>query len=207
MAIITTNISGLNVIQKTEKGATLISMGTSNPLVPGNGPCLAAFSTSQAALIAANAAVQALRDALTHEIAIRDGTELVWNEQCTKLADYTQTATNGVETSILSSGFGVRGPNTPPAPLAAPTGVTASLNGSPGNTKVKWKGVVGAVSYLVEMSPEPMTATSFTQVATATKTSCDAGGAEPGKMAWFRVAGVGPTGTGPWSAPAQRAVM
>ena len=207
MATITTNISGLNILQKTEKGLTLISMGTGNVLVPGNGPCLAAFSTAQTALLAANADVQATRDALTHQIALRDAAELDWNDKCTKLASFTQTATGGVETSILSSGFGVRGPNVPKPPLTAPDGVSASLNGLPGNTKVKWTAVTGAVSYLVEMSADPITATSWVQVATPTKASCDAGGAEPGKIAWFRVAGVNALGAGPWSNPAQRAVM
>lgn len=207
MATITTNISGLNILQKTEKGITLISMGTDNALVPGNAASLAAFSAAQDALFTANADVQATRDTLAHQIALRDAAELDWNDKCTKLATFTQMATGGVETSILSSGFGVRGPNVPKPPLSAPANVSASLNGSPGNTKVKWTGVTGAVSYLVEMSPDPMTPTSWVQVATPTKTSCDAAGAQPGKLAWFRVAGVNNTGAGPWSTPAQREVM
>ena len=208
MATITTNISNLNVLQKTEKGVNLINMGTDNPLVPGNAVPLAAFSTRQAALVAANEAVVGAREALKQIISARNAAETDWNDQCTQLAGFTQSATGGDATAILSSGFGVRAPNSPPPPsLPAPASVTATTNGSPGNTKVKWKGVQGAVSYLVEMSADPFTETSWAQVAAPTKTSCEVGGAEPGKVSWFRVATVSATGIGPWSAPAQRGVM
>ena len=207
MSTITTNINGLNVLQKTEKGANIIAKSTDNPLVPGNAAPLAAFSASQSALLDANAAVIATRETLKQQLAARDAAELDWNDTCTKLADFTQTATGGDEVAILSSGFGVRQPKSPPPPLGAPATVTAKTNGSPGNTKVKWSGVTGAVSYLVEMSMDPITETSWVQVATPTKTSCDAAGAQPGKLAWFRVCAVSPTGNGPWSAPAQREVM
>ena len=207
MSTITTNINGLPILQKLEKGANTITKSTANPLVPGNAASLATFSTSQAALEAANAAVIATRETLTQQLAARAAAELDWNATYTKLADFTQTATGGDEVAILSSGFGVRTPKSPPPPLAAPGIVTAKTNGSPGNTKVKWSGVTGAVSYLVEMSPDPITATSWVQVATPTKTSCDAAGAVPGQLAWFRVCAVSPTGNGPWSTPAQREVM
>ena len=207
MATITANISSLNVLQKTEKGANLITKGTTNPLVPGNGPALATFTTAQGDLITANAAVQEIRDSLKQAIVVRNEAEAIWDGQCMQLAAFTQAATGGDEVAILSSGFDVRRANSPKPPVGAPGGLTVSTNGAPGVSKVRWYGVDGAVSYLVECSPEPITEKSWVQVDAPTKTNCEVSGAEPGKVCWFRVAAVSSDGKGPWTLPVQRPVM
>ena len=207
MATITTNTSRLPVLNKCERGASIVAKSTDNPLVPGNAAQLAIFSTTQDALVAANAEVEAVRSTLAQVLASRDVAEQKWDGEVAQLAVLTQAVTNGDPVAMLSAGFGVRGQNTPPQPLPAPENVTAGTNGSPGITKVRWRGLAGAVSYLVESSPDPITGTSWRQVATPTKASCEVDGAEPGKPCWFRVAGVNPLGVGPWSAPALRAVM
>lgn len=207
MATITTNTSNLNVLQKCEKGQSIITKSTANPLVPGNTAALASFSTKQTALVAGNAAVVTARETLTQLITQRNAGEDAWDSEVALLASFTESATGGVATSILSAGFGVRGPGTPPQPLPAPEGVVAGTNGSPGNTKVRWSALAGAVSYLVQVSPDPITAQSWKTVATPTRSSCETNGIDPGKVYWYRVAGVNPVGQGPWSAPACREVM
>ena len=207
MSQITTNLSNLTVDQKIARGGSIISKSTNNPLVPGNGPTLSVFSTEQAAFNAANTAVQGARDSLRQQLAARDAVEQRWTAACNTLADFTQIATGGNEVSILSTGFGVRAARTPAQPLTAPTALSVQTNGSPGISKLRWNPVTGAVSYLVQCSPEPITETSWTQVATPTKANVEIPGADPGKPCWFRSAAVGPAGEGPWSGPAQRPVM
>ena len=207
MAKITINTTNLSVLQKCERGQSIITKSTANPLVPGNTAALAAFSAKQTALVTANAGVVTARETLTQLISVRDAAEAAWDAEITLLAGFTESATAGVAASILSAGFGVRGPNTPPQPLPAPDHELAKTNGSPGNTKVSWQALSGAVSYLVQRSPDPMTPESWETVATPTRSACEAGGAEPGQLYWFRVAGVNPLGAGPWSAPACREVM
>ena len=207
MSQITTNISGLSVDSKIARGACIISKSTGNPLVPGNGPTLAAFSAEQSAFITANTAVLSARENLRQQTAARAAAEKRWTDKCNNLADFTQIATNGDEVAILSTGFGVRGANTPPQPVAAPENLKVSTNGSPGISKLRWKPVTGAVSYLVEMSPDPITNDSWVQVDTPTKASAEIPGAEPGTACWFRTAAVGAAGDGPWSEPARRPVM
>jgi hypothetical protein len=85
--------------------------------------------------------------------------------------------------------------------------VLAKTNGSPGVTKLSWNPLDGVRLYIVEQSPTPITETSWEQVATSTKASCETNGIEPGKEYWYRVAGVDTRGQGPWSAPACRQVM
>lgn len=207
MSIATTNIGGLNVIQKLNKGANIIASSTDNPLVPGNAPMLAEVSTAQTALTTANAAVDAARDALKQCYIVRNTAETAWDEKVTLLAGFTEVATGGDAAGIISAGFGVRAGRTPTPALGAPENVLAKTNGSPGVTKLTWNPLPGATYYVVEQSPSPITANSWTQVATSTKASCETGGVEPGKEWWYRIAGGNASGDGPWSAPACRTVL
>ncbi len=207
MSQITTNLSGLTVDAKIARGANIISKSNGNPLVPGNGPTLAAFSAEQSAFDAANTAVLGARDNLRQQLAARIAAEKRWTAKCNNLADFTQIATEGSEVAILSTGFGVRPPATPSQPLAAPENLQVATNGSPGISKLKWAPVGGAVSYLVQCTMDPTGAGGWSQVATPTKAKMEVPGAEPGKPCLFRVSAVGSAGKGPWSEPARRPVM
>lgn len=207
MAKITNNTTGLNPLEKCEKGQVIITKSTNNPQAPGNAVQLASFVSTQDGLVNANAAVETARDTLKELVSARDAAEVVWDAELVALAGVTQAVTGGDATAILSTGFGVRGSNTPPQPLVAPGDVMAKTNGAPGNTKLSWKKLHDAVTYLVQRSAEPMTEGSWLTVATPTRASCEVDGAVPGKVCWFRVAGVNAAGTGPWSAPACREVM
>ncbi len=204
---ITTNISGLTVDQKIARGANIISKSTGNPLVPGNGPTLAAFSAEQSAFTAANTAVLGAHDSLRQLVAARGVVEKSWTAKCNNLADFTQIATEGDEVAILTSGFGVRAANTPAQPLGAPENLQVATNGSPGISKLKWAPVDGAVSYLVQCTMDATGVAGWAQVATPTKAKVEVSGADPGKPCLFRVSAVGPAGEGPWSEPSRRPVM
>ena len=157
--------------------------------------------------IAANEAYETSRGVTANLFSQRQDAEAAWNTFLNGLAGVTENATQGDRTAILSAGFDVRGTRTPTPPLPAPTALEVATNGSPGVSKLKWKPVRGAKSYLVEQCPEPITPGGWVQVDTPTKASCEIDGAEPGKALWFRVAAVNPTGAGPWSPSAERPVM
>lgn len=206
MAIATTNISDLSPAQKEDKGANIITKSTNNPLVPGNAAPLAALVTAQADLHAANQAVMALRESLRQGILHRNAVEFVWDDKATLLCSFTESATGGNAEAIISAGFGVRAEPTPPQPLTAPENLKVETNGTPGVSKLSFA-LDGADSFLIQCSPDPITPTSWTQVMATTKTRVEVPGAEPGKLCWFRVAGVNALGQGPWSAVAPRPVM
>lgn len=207
MANIAINTSKLPIPGKVDKGQQIITMSTGNPNVPGNTAVLAAFSDLQADLVAANEAHSNAQRTVDGLMASRDAALVAWNNGLTTLAAFTQIATQGDEPKILSTGFEVRRAPTPPPPASAPGPLTVKLNGSPGVTKLSWPPVPDAKSYLVEQSPDPVTDTSWAQVDTPTKASCELDGADPGKVYWYRVAAVSPSGAGPWSGPASRPVM
>ena len=207
MANIALKTNKLPITGKIVKGQQIITMSTGNPLVPGNAAALTAFGNTQADLIAANDAYETSRQVTANLLSQRDDAEAAWNTTLNGLAGVTENATQGVKTAILSAGFDVRGTRTPTPPLQAPAGMNVATNGSPGVSKLKWNPVHGAVSYLVEQSPDPITDQGWVQVDTPTKASCEIGGAEPGKILWFRAAAVNASGAGPWSEPAKRPVM
>ena len=206
MSIATTKTRSLSPSQKVEKGAIFILKGTANPLVPGNGPCLAAFATSQTAFASAVQAVSSLRDSLRQALTTRDNAELDWDNKVACLCAFTEAATSGGAAAIESAGFGVRAGRTPPQPLEAPINLMVQTNGAPGVSKLSWE-LPEADTFLVERSPDPVTANSWEQVLVSTKSSCEIPGAQPGQKCWFRVAGVNAAGQGPWSAEAPRPVM
>jgi len=196
----------MNPAKKVEKGAAIIKESTNNPLVPGNGPCLAAFVAAQANLIAATQALTVARDVVKQATLARNDAVLDWDTKVSCLAAFTEAVTDGNPTAIMSAGFGVRANASIPKPLTAPLDLLVKTNGSPGISKLSWS-LAGADTFLVERSPDPVTATSWEQVRVTTKTQCEIPGAEPGEKCWFRVAGVNTVGQGPWSAEAPRPVM
>ncbi len=207
MTSITTKTSRLSIPEKSIRGTLIISMSTGNPLVPGNEAPLAAFSALQDELTAAIAAVHCARTTL-RELVSRQGTiEKRWDQGISQLASFTKFATNSDPTAMLSAGFGIRGPDTPSQPLPAPQDVTASTNGAPGCTKLSWAPVPGAIVYVIQMSPDPITDDGWEYMPVSTRSSAELDGAEPGKHTWFRVAAVNSTGQSSWSMPARRPVM
>jgi hypothetical protein len=178
-----------------------------NPLVPGNEVALAAFAQVQQELWEAELAVESARTALKEMVARRDCIENRWDQRLSQLAAFTKFATDGNPTAMLSAGFLVRERNSPAQIPAAPTDLRALTNGKPGRTKLTWAPVDGALIYLLQVCLQPQPEDDWTDLPMSTKSSCEVDGAEPGKIAWFRVAAVNTAGQGPWSAPAQRPVM
>ena len=112
----------------------------------------------------------------------------------TLLASFTESATGGVAEAIESAGFGVRRRRTPPQSLPAPINVEAVTNGMPGHTLLSWAVIAGAKSYVIQISADPMTATSWQLACICTSATADVNGAEAGKRYWYRVAAVNATG-------------
>lgn len=207
MATIALNTGKLPIADKIVKGQDIITKSTNNPSVPGNTAAVTTFANAQADLQAANADYEANRQASLQLQSARDDALTTWNLSLNGLAGVTENSTQGDATKILSAGFDIRATPAPKPPLNAPTDVLAKTNGSPGVTKLSWNTMDGARLFIVQQCPAPITEAGWTQVATATKASCETSGVEPGKEYWYRVAAVDARGQGPWSAPACRQVM
>lgn len=207
MPIIAIKVSKLTLPQKIEKGQVIINKSTENPDVPGNATVLSGFSAAQDALNTANTTEMEARVALAELMEARITAEEDWMTKLNLLASFTESATGGEAGSIIGVGFAVRNRRTPPQYLPAPINVEAVTNGTPGHTQLTWAVVAGAKSYVIQISPDPITPTSWQQSCICTAANADVNGAEAGKCYWYRVAAVNAKGQGPWSDPASRPVM
>jgi hypothetical protein len=207
MSVIATNVSKLPIPQKILKGQEIITKSTSNPNVPGNTAVLATFVAAQAALVEKVNGEIAARGTAEQLMTERKDALKTWATALNALAGFTESATSGNAAEIESAGFGVRNPPTPPQLLPAPVGVKARLNGTPGHTLLEWPPLAGAKSYNVEISPDPITPTSWSLACSCTTAHADVNGAQAGELYWYRVAGVNAKGQGPWSLVVPRPVM
>jgi hypothetical protein len=92
-------------------------------------------------------------------------------------------------------------------PVTQILNVKVGFTGMPGHSTVAWKRESNAEAYVLERSPDPITPTSWDNLATVTEAKFEGNGTVPGLKYWFRVAGVNRLGQGPWSEPALRPVM
>jgi hypothetical protein len=201
------NVNGLTGSEQIDKGAVVITKSTDNPSIPGTADELAAFVTAHGNLETAHAASEAARAEAKAKTAARAAALRVWKAKLKLLAVKIEDVTEGEEAAVLSTGFELRSDATPAQALGAPLLVQAATNGTPGMTKLSWEPLEGADWYIVETCADPMTPDGWEQIDTPTKANCTVEGAEPGKVRWYRVAGVNSVGQGPWSDPAARPVM
>jgi hypothetical protein len=207
MSIVACNLSNLTILEKIAKGQNIITLSTNNPNVPGNTAAVAALSTAQQALVAANAAADQARDISKQRTAARDTALATWAGTVTNLAAVTQNATGGDADKILTTGFDVKAEASTPQPVGQVTDVRVNFNGMPGYSKLVWKRESNADAYVVQRSPDPITEASWANQGTVTEAKFEGNGVVPGQKYWYRVAGVNRLGQGPWSEPALRPVM
>ncbi len=207
MGQIALNLRGLTFLEQIGKGADVIAKSTNNPNVPGNADELAKFAATQAALVAANTACEAVRTEARAKTAERKKALAAWKAKLKLLAAKTENVTEGKPAAVLSAGFALKSEPTPTQSIEAPMDVHVATNGTPGLSELRWEPLAGAVSYLVETCADPITPEGWKQIDTPTKAACKVNGAQPGVKRWYRIAGVNSLGQGPWSNPAARPVM
>lgn len=205
MIVLNTNI--LSVLEQLAKGADVIKKCTGNTLVSNITTELTAFVGSQATFKAASEAYDSAKSECKAKLAARNAAQSAWKADLKALGNKIDTETEGEPEAVLSTGLDLKAEPSPAQELDAPTNLRVATNGTPGKTKISVDPLPGAVLYIIEQSPDPITAESWDEVAKTTKPKCMLEGAEPGKKSWFRVAAVNSLGQGPWSDPVARPVM
>lgn len=121
-----------------------------------------------------------------------------------QLASYVESIGGNDETILTSAGMDVRSTQTPAGNLDAPAALAASAGDRDGEIDLVLDKVNRARSYVIEKSPDPPTATSWSHASVATKSQATIEGLTSGTKYWFRVAAVGPNGQSGWSDPATK---
>ncbi len=171
------------------------------------GPLITELATQRTATLTANAEYEEARRRCKELLSARDAVAARMLAAAVGLAAYTQSKTGGDATKILSAGFDVKAPPSPPQPVTQVLNVRVEFTGEPGYSEVRWKRDVNADAYIVECSPDPITDTSWRNMGTVAEVKYKGNGATPGQKCWYRVSAVNRAGRGPWSEPALRPVM
>jgi hypothetical protein len=143
------------------------------------------------------ATVQLAEQQLTELNTARDVVE----DTIRALASASEAETTD-DAELLSGGWHLIDPPTPPGPMSAPDNLVPTGGDLEGEVDLAWEPVGGRDAYLADWAADP--AGPWTQFYVGTKSSCTASGLNPGQMYYFRVRAVGPLGPGPWSDIAQK---
>ena len=108
----------------------------------------------------------------------------------------------GCEKCRLGAGMEVQAGRQPPAPMSKVQNLGAAGGDLGGDCDLNWDPVKYSKNFIIEMSPDPITPTSWSQVGLATKSKFTVSCLTSGTKYWFRVTAVGTLGPGPASDPA-----
>jgi hypothetical protein len=206
MALIKLNFGRLSVPEKISLTRRVITRMTGNPRFPSPQPQLAAITAAADALEQAESEAQAARQQAKAKTTTRNNKEDELGRLMTQAVGYVTAISGGDEEIIQSAGMDVRAtPSATTAPTQ-PAALSATGGDHDGTMDLSWDPVVDAASYVIEMSTDPVTATSWKHQGVSTRSTFTVTALPSGARIWFRVAAVNANGQSPWSDPATKIV-
>lgn len=140
-------LRGLDPLDKATRAAVVYSHMNGNPNFPNPEPSMAEFHAAYLELKRANlAAMDRGRTAILERNRAVDRI----NDYMSRLASYVNSACQGDTLKLITSGFFLVKRAEPISSLKYPELVTVRSTGYPGQVKVRWKKVPGALIYQVE---------------------------------------------------------
>jgi hypothetical protein len=199
------NISRLSIADKNAKCRQIVAAMTANADFPNPNPPLAtitaALDTSNNAFNAAQAARQ---EAKAKTSAQNDADDVVTGLMA-QLAAHVESVAGGDETKIRSAGMDTKAAATATTSIPSPpANLSATAGDRDGEIDLSWEAVSGAKSYVIEQSPDPVSATSWAHAGVSTRSSQTIDRLTSGTRYWFRVAAINGVGQSGWSDPAMK---
>jgi hypothetical protein len=204
MAKVKLDLRNKTVLEKIQFARQIVTKMTDNANFPAPDPALTDL-TAIANKLESDFNKREASDKETQRLTvILNATQAEADRLLTAEGGHVESKSKGDETQIRSAGMDVRGDAQAAGDLPAPGNLSATEGDRDAEIDASWDRVVGAKSYLIQISPDPITATSWVQSGVSTKSSYTATGLESGKKYWLRIAAVGTAGQGPWSDPASK---
>ena len=169
-------------------------------------PTLTAFgtliTTAQTKLTASDNAATASKQATADKDTALDALRAA----ASQLATYVELTAAGDESKIMSAGMDVRAARVPAGVPDMVSNLSITSGDNAGELDLQWDPVQGVKSYEIQTSPEPVTATSWSNQPSVTKSKTAVTGLTSGARMWVRVRAVNPAGQGAWSEIATKIV-
>ncbi|MCB1278577.1 MAG: fibronectin type III domain-containing protein [Prosthecobacter sp.] len=175
-----------------------ITAMTGNANFPTPDPDAAAFAASVAAFDTALTTSDTAQQTAREKVALKDAERASLEQALAQRGNYVENASGGDEAKILSSGFSVRSPATPPAIPPVPADLGITMGDHAGEIDLHWTPSKGAKSYIIECAPYN-TPRVWQQVKITTRSSFTVTGLTPGATYVFRVKAIGSAGESDWS--------
>jgi hypothetical protein len=197
MATIAKNTSGLSALKLLEKASGILTQMDGNAAFPDPVPALAEITTAVEALQLAQISTL---DGSRLATAMRNQRRTELRQRLNQLGDYVGSVAKGDATIIQSSGFDVRRTGAPAREPESPRDLRARISDHKGRVDLRWLPAVPAVTYHIEhSSTDPEMEANWKLVGVSTRSRYSVKGLPSGAMSYFRVAGIGTAGVGPWS--------
>ena len=175
------------------------AFATPTPAAPA---FLAAFTAFQTALGASVTAQQASKQATT----VKDNARAALETALTQRGNYVEMIAPGDAAKIQSAGFDIKGGGAPTGVPDTVMNLYITAGDEAGELDLQWDPLSNARSYEVQLSPDPVTPTSWASKPTVTKSKTAITGLTSGVRMWARVRAVASAGPGAWSDPATKIV-
>ena len=206
MALIKLNFARLSVPEKIALARRIVTKMTGNAHFTSPQPPLATVTAAIDGLEQSESEAQIARQEAKAKTTTRNNKEDGLGQLMTQAVVYVTAIAGGDEEIIQSAGMDVRAVTRPAIPPEQPPALGATAGDHDGSMDLSWDPVVEAASYIIEMSPDPPTATSWKHLGVSTKSTFTVTGLPSGTRVWFRVAAVNANGQSPWSDPATKIV-
>lgn len=201
MAQVKVGTAAMPIPDKIQFARQIVIDMTGNANFTTPAPTLASITTAATALESAYNAAQTARQVAKGLTTAQDAKNIALDLLLSQEGNYVENTSGGDAAKIESSGFSVGNPKTPIGPLLAPLNLVAKPSESEGTADLKWKSVRGAGTYNITRATDPNVEASWVVAGASTKTKASVNTMTSGTKYWFRVAGVGAAGQGPWSDP------
>ncbi|MGA9997546.1 MAG: fibronectin type III domain-containing protein [Pyrinomonadaceae bacterium] len=199
------NFRNLSIPEKVAKAQQIVTAMTSNADFASPQPPLAQVTTTITELETAYTDAQAARQETKARTSAQNQKEDDFDRIMSRLTSYVESASDGDEVKIRGAGFDTRTPTiSTPDVLNPPAALAATAGDHDGEIDLHWDKVGKARSYVVEMSADPPTNSSWQHKAVSLKSQATVEGLTSGTKYWFRVAAVSTTGQSGWSDPATK---
>ncbi len=194
-------LKGMPIPDKIALATRIVAAMTGNPNFVTPNPALADITAKTTAL------QTSYNDALSKRAQAKAATDLQADDE--KEFDrslmleslYVENESAGDDQKISSAGMNIRNIAAPIGQLSAPMNLYAEAGNNDGQIDLNWEPVRGARSYVVEITTDANVPTSWKHKTNVTESSAAITGLTSGGKFWFRVAGVGAAGQGPFSDP------
>jgi hypothetical protein len=206
MARVSAKLRRLAILQLLQFLQDLITAATGNPNAPTPNPHLTILQGLYDDGVEKNNEFTAAQDACMAASSAREEQVRLIIEGITGYVNSMESHTQFDAVKLSSLGLPLRSAPTPPQPCGTVANLVTSTGDDDGAMSAKWSRQAQALSFEVQISPDPATPTSWTHAMTVTRPRAKVTGLPSGQKRWMRVRAVNDLGPGSWSDPSCRMI-